>query len=163
MFLSKWSVQRPIAMTALIIVEDCDLDAVIEVPKEASGTEGSSVYLAAGEKLTVRDLLYGLMLRSGNDCAVTLALYHSGSIPAFAEYMNERAEALGAEHSHFANPHGLPSKGHYTTARDLALIAAAALRNETFFSLLLIWLRWHWLQWCIPIPHCRSQGGRSQL
>ena len=119
-------------LTALIIVEDCDLDAVIEVPKEASGTEGSSVYLAAGEKLTVRDLLYGLMLRSGNDCAVTLALYHSGSIPAFAEYMNERAEALGAEHSHFANPHGLPSKGHYTTARDLALIAAAALRNETF-------------------------------
>lgn len=119
-------------LTALIIAEDCDLGAVVEVPREAAGTEGSSVYLAAGEKITVRDLLYGLMLRSGNDCAVTLALYHSGSIPAFAECMNERAKALGAEHSHFANPHGLPAEGHYTSARDLATIAAAALRNDTF-------------------------------
>ena len=119
-------------LTALIIVEDCDLDTVIEVPKEAAGTEGSSVYLEAGEKLTVRDLLYGLMLRSGNDCAVTLALYHSGSISAFAEHMNERAAELGVKHSHFANPHGLPAEGHYTTAHDLALIAAAAVRNETF-------------------------------
>ena len=119
-------------LTALIIVEDCDLDTVIEVPKEAAGTEGSSVYLEAGEKLTVRDLLYGLMLRSGNDCAVTLALHHSGSISAFAEHMNERAAELGAKHSHFANPHGLPAEGHYTTAHDLALIAAAAVRNETF-------------------------------
>ena len=119
-------------LTALIIVEDCDLDTVIEVPKDAAGTEGSSVYLEAGEKLTVRDLLYGLMLRSGNDCAVTLALHHSGSISAFAEHMNERAAELGAKHSHFANPHGLPVEGHYTTAHDLALIAAAAVRNETF-------------------------------
>ena len=119
-------------LTALIIAEDCDLDVVVEVPKEAAGTEGSSVYLAAGEKITVLDLLYGLMLRSGNDCAVTLAIHHSGSVAAFAECMNERAAKLGAEHSHFANPHGLPAEGHYTTANDLARIAAAALQNGVF-------------------------------
>ena len=119
-------------LTALIIIEDCDPDTIIEVPKKAAGTEGSSVYLAAGEKLTVRDLLYGLMLRSGNDCAVTLAIYHSGNVENFAECMNERAASLGATHSHFVNPHGLPAEGHYTTARDLATIAAAALRNKMF-------------------------------
>ena len=83
-------------LTALIIIEDCDLDAIVEISKEAAGTEGSSVYLVAGEKLTVRDLLYGLMLRSGNDCAAALAIYHSGSIETFAACMNERAKELGA-------------------------------------------------------------------
>lgn len=119
-------------LTALIIIEDCDLDAIVEISKEAAGTEGSSVYLVAGEKLTVRDLLYGLMLRSGNDCAAALAIYHSGSIETFAACMNERAKELGALHSTFKNPHGLPAEGHCTTACDLARIAACALRNETF-------------------------------
>lgn len=119
-------------LTAIIILEDCDLDAVVTVPPQAAGTEGSSIYLIAGEKITVRDLLYGLMLRSGNDCAVTLALYHSGTVEAFAACMNARAQTMGAVNSSFVNPHGLPAEGHYTTALDLARIAAYALRNASF-------------------------------
>lgn len=119
-------------LTAIIIIEDCPLDDVVSVPSEAVGIEGSSIYLVEGEKLTVRDLLYGLMLRSGNDCAVALALYHSGSIEAFAGVMNERARAMGARDSGFSDPHGLPAQGHYTTALDLAAIAAYALRNPVF-------------------------------
>ena len=119
-------------LTAIIILEDCDLDEEVTVPKQAAGTEGSSVYLKAGEVLTVRDLLYGLMLRSGNDCAVTLALHHSGSIERFAQVMNERAVSYGAEDSYFVNPHGLPDKRHRTTARDLALVSAHAMENEMF-------------------------------
>ncbi len=119
-------------LTAIMIIDDCDLNETVTVPKQAEGTEGSSVYLRAGEQYSVRDLLYGLMLRSGNDCAVTLALHHSGSLEAFAHKMNEKAALLGAENSRFANPHGLPDKRHYTTAHDLALIAAYAMENETF-------------------------------
>ncbi len=119
-------------LTAIMIIEDCTLSDVVTVPPEAAGVEGSSVYLKAGEEYTVQDLLYGLMLRSGNDCAVTLALHHSGSIGAFAHEMTRRAEKMGAEHSRFENPHGLPDDRHYTTARDLALIAAYAMQNETF-------------------------------
>ena len=119
-------------LTAIIILEDCDLEEAVTVPREAEGTEGSSVYLKAGDVYTVRDLLYGLMLRSGNDCAVTLALMHSGTIEAFSEEMTERAAAMGAEHSNFMNPHGLPDVRHYTTARDLALVAAYAMQNAAF-------------------------------
>lgn len=119
-------------MTALVILEEENLDEVVTVPKEAEGTEGSSVYLRAGDKISVRDLLYGLMLRSGNDCAVTLALHHSGSIRSFAQAMNEKALSVGAENSRFINPHGLPDENHYTTARDLALITAAAIENDVF-------------------------------
>lgn len=119
-------------LTAIMILDDCNADELVTVPKQAEGTEGSSVYLRAGEQYTVRDLLYGLMLRSGNDCAVTLALHHSGSIEAFAQKMNEKAALLGAEHSFFVNPHGLPDKRHFTTAHDLALIAAYAMENDAF-------------------------------
>ncbi|MBR7186288.1 MAG: D-alanyl-D-alanine carboxypeptidase [Clostridia bacterium] len=119
-------------LTAIIVIEDCDLDETVKIPREAEGTEGSSVYLKAGEAYTVRDLLYGLMLRSGNDCAVALALHHSGSVRAFAAEMVKRANEMGAEHSGFTNPHGLPNNGHYTTARDLALVSAYAMQNETF-------------------------------
>lgn len=119
-------------LTAIMIIDDCNLDEEIAVPRQAEGTEGSSVYLRAGEIYSVRDLLYGLMLRSGNDCAVTLALHHSGTIEKFARRMNEKAISVGAEHSRFVNPHGLPDSRHYTTARDLALISAYALENETF-------------------------------
>ena len=119
-------------LTALVILEDTALDEIVTVPKQAEGTEGSSVYLKAGEEISIRDLLYGLMLRSGNDCAVTLALHHSGNIRNFARAMNEKAVSVGAENSHFTNPHGLPDEEHYTTARDLALISAAAMQNETF-------------------------------
>ncbi len=119
-------------LTAILIIDECDPDELVTIPKEAEGTEGSSVYLRAGEVYSVRDLLYGLMLRSGNDCAVALAIYHSGSVEAFAREMNEKAACLGAEHSYFVNPHGLPDKRHYTTARDLALISAYAIENDFF-------------------------------
>ena len=119
-------------LTAILILDDCNLSDTVVIPKQAEGTEGSSVYLKAGDEYTVEELLYGLMLRSGNDCAVTLALHHSGSIEAFAQAMNEKASSLGAEHSRFVNPHGLPDTWHYTTAQDLAIISAYAMENETF-------------------------------
>ena len=119
-------------LTAIIIIEDCNLLDKIKIPAEGVGIEGSSVYLKAGEEYTVKQLLYGLMLRSGNDCAVTLALHHSGSIEAFAEVMNERSRAWGATHSNFKNPHGLPNEEHYTTAVDLAKISCHAMQNPVF-------------------------------
>ena len=119
-------------LTAIIIIEDCDLGSRVCIPEEAAGIEGSSIYLTAGEVLTVRDLLHGLMLRSGNDCAATLALYHSGSMDKFAAVMNERARMIGAENCTFRNPHGLPQEGHLASALDMAKIAAYALRNKTF-------------------------------
>ena len=119
-------------VTAVIIAEDCDLKEIIKIPPEAVGVEGSSVYLKAGEEYSVGDLLYGLMLRSGNDCAETLALYHSKSINAFAAEMNRRVKTWGALNSHFVNPHGLPNENHYTTAEDLAKISCHAMKNSVF-------------------------------
>lgn len=119
-------------MTALLICEDCDLTETITVPDEAVGVEGSSIYLKKDEQISIRDLLYGLMLRSGNDAASALAVHHSGSLDAFVERMNGRAEELGAAHTHFANPSGLPDDGHYTTALDLCNIARAAMKNPVF-------------------------------
>lgn len=119
-------------LTAILILDDCNIDETVIVPKAAEGVEGSSIYLRAGDEYTVRELLYGLMLRSGNDCAVTLALHHSGSIETFSEKMNEKAALLGAEGSFFVNPHGLPDSRHHTSARDLALISAYAMENPTF-------------------------------
>lgn len=116
-------------LTALVVAETLPLDLEVTVPAVAAGVEGSSVYLRAGEKLTVEELLYGLILRSGNDAAVALAVAAGGSVPHFAAMMNERAAACGAERSHFVNPHGLHDDEHYTTARDLALITAEAYRN----------------------------------
>ena len=119
-------------LTALIVIEDCNLSDEVEIPAQAAGVEGSSIYLKAGEIWSVEELLYGLMLRSGNDAAVALAIHHSGSVEAFAQAMNERALMLGATDSHFCNPHGLPDAEHRTSARDLALITAAAMENESF-------------------------------
>lgn len=119
-------------MTALIISEDCDLDDEVTVPCESVGIEGSSIYLKEGEKLTVRDLLYGLMLRSGNDAAVALSIIHSGDTESFVSKMNERAQEIGAYNTHFVNPNGLPAENHFTTAEDLCNIARTAMKNETF-------------------------------
>ncbi len=121
-------------MTALIIVEDCDLNEVITVPDVAVGIEGSSIYLKKGERISVKDLLYGLMLRSGNDSATALAVHHSGSVAEFVAKMNDRAKELGALNTNFTNPSGLPDAEHYTTAEDLGLIACAAMKNQTFKS-----------------------------
>ncbi len=119
-------------MTALIIAEDCNLDEVITVPDKAVGVEGSSIYLKKDEKIDVRDLLYGLMLRSGNDSACALAIHHSGSVEKFVDVMNQKAKEIGAENTNFKNPSGLPDDGHYTTARDLCKIACFAMCNEAF-------------------------------
>ena len=119
-------------MTALVVLEHCSPDEVLTVPDEAVGVEGSSLYLAYGERLTVRDLLYGLMLRSGNDCAVALAIHVGGSVEGFAELMNERARKLGLINTHFVTPNGLHDEEHYTTAFELALIGAEALKNPVF-------------------------------
>lgn len=119
-------------MTAIIIVEDCDLSEEITVPDCAVGVEGSSVYLKMGEKINIEDLVYGLMLRSGNDCATALAVHHSGSVESFAAVMNERAKEWGAENTNFKNPSGLPDKEHYTTARDLCKITCHAMKNQKF-------------------------------
>lgn len=119
-------------MTAIIIVEDCNLDETLTAPKEAAGVEGSSIYLKAGEQIDVRDLLYGLMLRSGNDSAAALAIHHSGSIEKFVGVMNDRAKKIGAESTNFKNPSGLPDSEHYTTARDLCKIACYAMKNDAF-------------------------------
>ncbi len=119
-------------VTALTVLEHADTDEIVQVDSRAVGIEGSSVYLREGERLTVGELLLGLMLRSGNDCAVALALHVSGSVEGFAELMNEAARKYGCTDSHFVNPHGLHDDEHYTTARDLAVLTCAALENEQF-------------------------------
>ena len=119
-------------LTAITVIENCDVNSLVTVTKETVGVEGSSIYLEAGEVLTVKDLLFGLMLRSGNDCAETLAVYCSGSIENFACLMNETARKIGAVNSHFVNPHGLHNDGHFTTAYDLALISCYAMKNDIF-------------------------------
>jgi len=119
-------------MTALIVCEQCNVLDRMQIPKEAIGIEGSSMYLQEGEVLTVQELLYGLMLQSGNDAAIALAIYCGGTVEGFAELMNDKARLLGMTGSHFVNPHGLDSPGHYATARDLAVLASYAMRNPIF-------------------------------
>ena len=119
-------------MTALLALEAGELDHPVEVSRKAATVGGSSIWLEAGEVQTVGDLLYGLMLRSGNDAAVAIAEHIAGSVSDFALLMNRRATEIGATGTHFRNPHGLPTAGHYTTAADLALIAREALLRPDF-------------------------------
>jgi D-alanyl-D-alanine carboxypeptidase (penicillin-binding protein 5/6) len=119
-------------MTALIAIESGRLDETVSVPAAAVGTEGSSMYLREGEKITLRDLVYGLMLTSGNDAAVTIACFLDGGTEAFAAHMNARAAELNLLDTHFVTPNGLHDPAHYTTAHDLALLGAAALENPVF-------------------------------
>lgn len=120
-------------LTCITVIENCeDLNEYVTIPMVAQGVEGSSIYLKAGEKQKVSDLLYGLMLQSGNDCAVSLAYHVSGSVEEFAKLMNQTAIKAGAENSNFVNPHGLPNDNHYTTALDLAKISAYAMKNMVF-------------------------------
>lgn len=116
-------------MTALVAAEHGDPNRVFTVPKEAVGVEGSSVYLTEGEKLTLRELLYALLLASANDAAVAIAVCVAGSEANFCRLMNEKAKAMGLVSTRFENPHGLYHEEHYTTAYELARIAAEALRN----------------------------------
>ena len=119
-------------MTALIVCEQCNVLDRMRIPKEAVGIEGSSMYLQEGEILTLQELLYGLMLQSGNDAAVALAIYCGGTVEGFAQLMNDKARNLGLTDTHFENPHGLDSPEHYSTARDLAVLAAYAMENPIF-------------------------------
>ena len=122
-------------LTAITVIENADVFMETSIPAQAVGVEGSSIYLRAGEKWKVSDLLYGLMLRSGNDAAVALALITSGSVEKFARLMNETALKAGATNSNFTNPHGLHDPNHYSTALDLAKITAYALRCDIFASI----------------------------
>ena len=118
-------------LTALVAIREGDLNDVVTVSREAAYTEGSSMYLKVGEKLTLETLLYGLLLCSGNDAAVAIAEHISGSQEDFAKLMNATAREIGMEHSSFANPNGLDHEDHYSTARDMARLACAAVENET--------------------------------
>ena len=119
-------------MTALIVCEQCNVLDRMQIPKEAVGIEGSSMYLQEGEVLTLQELLYGMMLSSGNDAATALAIYCGGTVEGFAQLMNDKARMMGLQNTHFVNPHGLDAPGHYSTARDLAVLAAAAMENPIF-------------------------------
>ncbi|MBQ8546663.1 MAG: D-alanyl-D-alanine carboxypeptidase [Clostridia bacterium] len=119
-------------MTALVVIENCDLKKEALIPKEAVGIEGSSIYLNEGEKLTIEELLYALLLESANDAAVALAYITAGGVDEFAILMNQKADELGLKSTHFDNPHGLDSENHYTSAYDLAKITAYAMKNPVF-------------------------------
>lgn len=120
-------------MTLITALEQGDLDSVITVSSSAATCEGSSLDLRAGDRLTLREALYGMMLVSGNDAAEAVAENVAGSIPAFVKLMNDKAEKIGTQRTHFSNPHGLPDPvNHFTTAYDLALITAYGLQNPVF-------------------------------
>ena len=119
-------------MTALVAIENGNLEEKIKIDPRAIGIEGSSLYLQSGEEISLEDLIYAVLLRSANDAAAAIAYKISGSIEDFAALMNDRAAQLGLTDTNFTNPHGLDDEMHYTTAHDLAIIAAAALKNETF-------------------------------
>lgn len=119
-------------MTAIVVIENSELDEEIVIKPEWSAIEGSSMYANPGESYTVRELLYGMMLNSGNDAAAALACTVCGDGSAFAEKMNEKAKELGLSNSSFKNPHGLDEDGHYSTARDMARLTAYCMENEDF-------------------------------
>ncbi len=119
-------------MTAITALENADINSVATVSPNAYGVEGSSMYLVLGEQLSLENLLWGLMLVSGNDAATAVAEHVSGSVEKFAVLMNTTAQKIGAVNSNFTNPHGLSDENHYTTAHDLAKITAYALKNPKF-------------------------------
>lgn len=123
-------------MTALVVLENCMPEENVEILPEYTLVEGSSMYLRAGDSYTVEQLLYGLLLASGNDAALALACHAGGSAEGFADMMNEEAKRLGLEGSNFKNPHGLDEEGHYSCARDLADIMREALKDELFCEII---------------------------
>lgn len=129
-------VQRPIAsitklMTALVAVESMEsLDVTVEIDPAWTGIEGTSIYLTAGETLTLEALLYGVLLASGNDAAMAVACYCAGDVDTFVDWMNRRAADLGMENTQFSNPSGLEDEGNWSTAADMAKLAIACMENE---------------------------------
>ena len=142
-------------MTALVAIECGDLDRIVSVSEKAVGVEGSSIYLYPGEKLSMRDLIYALMLESANDAAAAIAISTAGTVEEFARLMNLKAEEIGLEDTHFENPHGLDSEQHYTTAYDLACLSAYALRNDCFREIVSTYKR--------VIPLRDNEGSRVLL
>ena len=122
-------------MTAIVVIENTNLNEIVEISGKAAGTGGSRLKIKKGDKITVKDLLYGLMLRSGNDAAVALAEYVGGGIEGFAILMNNKAKQLGMENTNFVTPHGLDSEEHYTTPYELAIVTDYALKNEIFANI----------------------------
>lgn len=136
LFLQNADARLPMAsttkiMTALVALDEGNLDRLYTVKKEYTLVEGSSMYLREGEVLTIRDTLYGLLLESGNDAALAIA-GECGGLEAFVKKMNDKAAELGLQDTHFDNPNGLDGETHYTTARELAQITATAMQDETF-------------------------------
>ena len=119
-------------MTALCAIENGNLDSTVEISDKAVGVEGSSMYLEKGERITLRNLLYGLMLNSGNDAAVAVAIHISGDVEKFVECMNRTAKKIGANNTNFTNPHGLSDSNHYTTVYDMYLIFNEAAKYDQF-------------------------------
>lgn len=119
-------------MTAIVAIEQGNLADSVKISNRAAGKEGSSIYLRAGEQMSLLNLLYGLMLRSGNDAATAIAEHVGGSEAGFVYLMNEKAEHLGLKHTQFRNPHGLDDEGHYSSANDMAILTAYALKNKIF-------------------------------
>ncbi len=117
-------------MTALIILDENDLNEIVKVPAGGINIEGSRIWLAQGEKITIRDLLYGILIHSGNDAAYTLAIHNAGSIENFIAKMNEKAGKLGLAGTHFGNPAGLDRADNYSTAEDIGLLGSYAYRNS---------------------------------
>jgi serine-type D-Ala-D-Ala carboxypeptidase (penicillin-binding protein 5/6) len=120
-------------MTAILAVESGKMNKTVTVSANAAGTEGSSIYLKPGEKIKLEDLVYGLMLRSGNDSAVAIAENVGGSLEGFVYLMNEKAREIGMTNTHFENPHGLDDhENHYSTAYDMAILTRYAMKNKTY-------------------------------
>lgn len=123
-------------MTAILAIESDELDKLVTVSANAAGTEGSSLFLKEGEKIKLEDLVYGLMLRSGNDAAVAIAEKVGGSLDGFVWLMNQKAEEIGMQDTHFSNPHGLDNtENHYSTAYDMAMLTRYAMQNETYVKI----------------------------
>lgn len=139
-------------MTAITVLDNFPVDTVVKIPKEAVGIEGSSIYLCEGEELTIEELLYALMLESANDASVALAYATAGSVEDFVSLMNEKAIELGLNDTHFENTHGLDGDEHYTTAKDLGILACYAMKNPKFLEIVSTYKR--------VIPLNNGEGSR---
>lgn len=117
-------------MTGIIITEEETPYTVVKASANTTGVEGSTIFLNTDEEMTVKDLVYGMMIASGNDAAATLAEFNSGSVDNFVRKMNQKADLLGLTNSHFSNPMGFDSSENYSTARDMAILAMVAIDNE---------------------------------
>jgi D-alanyl-D-alanine carboxypeptidase len=142
-------------MTALVALENYDITKIVTVSEKAVGVEGSSIYLTKGEKLSMEDLLYALMLESANDAAAAIAVEVAGSVENFADMMNSKAVSIGLKNTHFTNPHGLDNSEHYSTAYDMAMLTRHALMNDTFKTIVSTYKR--------VIPLKGDEGSRVLL